>query len=52
MAIITGVTDLPLHDIYLNDENHGWAVGVQGLVLRTYDGANWIGQNMGKIEFI
>ena len=37
----------PLTALYFKD-GYGWAVGDNGLVLRTEDGASWIDQNSGK----
>jgi photosystem II stability/assembly factor-like uncharacterized protein len=38
----------PLNALYFKD-GYGWAVGGDGLVLRTDDGLNWIDQNISKI---
>jgi photosystem II stability/assembly factor-like uncharacterized protein len=37
----------PLNALHFKD-GYGWAVGGNGLVLRTEDGASWVDQNTGK----
>jgi photosystem II stability/assembly factor-like uncharacterized protein len=37
----------PLQSLHFND-GYGWAVGKNGLILRTEDGINWIDQKRGK----
>ncbi len=40
--------DAAIHDVHFVDANHGWAVGEQGLILRTTDGGrNWF--ELGRV---
>ena len=45
-TVIEGLS-APLNAINFKD-GYGWAVGGNGLVLRTYDGSTWIDENTGK----
>jgi len=46
-TVQVGGLHAPLNAIHFKD-GYGWAVGGNGLVLRTEDGSTWVAQNTGK----